>query len=237
MSSAGREGRLAGVFVTLADTLVAEYDVVDLLHTLVEECISLFDADAAGLVLADAQGRLRMMASTGERSRIVEVQQLNVGDGPCVSCFTSGAVVTIDDLTGADTPWRAFRSSALDQGFRSVHAVPLRLRDTTIGALNLFREQPGALNAADAAAARGLADVATIGILQERAIRERTLVTDQLQAALDSRIVIEQAKGVVAQTRGLAMDEAFARLRSYARTNNRRLHDVAENVIARTLNI
>ncbi|WP_308468723.1 GAF and ANTAR domain-containing protein [Rathayibacter soli] len=237
MSAADREGRLAGVFVTLADTLVAEYDVVDLLHTLVEECISLFDAAAAGLVLADANGRLQLMASTSERSRVVEAHQLNVGDGPCVACFSSGQIVVIEDLMAVDAQWSTFRTTALDQGFRSVHAVPLRLRDQTIGALNLFRDQPGVLNAEDAAAARALADVATIGILQERAIRERTLVTEQLQIALDSRVVIEQAKGVVAQTSGVPMDEAFARLRDYARRHNQRLHEVAENVISRALNI
>jgi len=200
MSAADREGRLAGVFVALADTLVAEYDVVDFLHTLVEECISLFDAAAAGLVLADANGRLQLMSSTSERSRVVEAHQLDVGDGPCVACFHTGSVVAI-------------------------------------GALNLFRDQPGALKAEDAAAARALADVATIGILHERAIRERTLVTEQLQIALDSRVVIEQAKGVVAQTSGVPMDEAFARLRDYARRHNQRLHEVAENVISRALNI
>lgn len=237
MSTADREGRLTGVFVALADTLVAEYDVVDLLHTLVDECITLFDASAAGLVLADANGRLQLMASTSEPTRIVEVQQLNIDKGPCVECFVTGSVVAIDDLAQESARWPEFRLSALAHEFRSVYAVPLRLRDETIGALNLFKNRPGTLNPADAAAARALADVATIGILQERTIRERTLVTAQLQAALDSRVLIEQAKGVVAQTRGLAMDDAFARLRDYARRNNQRLHDVAESVISRTLDV
>jgi GAF domain-containing protein len=230
-----RERRLVDTFVTLADTLVAGYDVVDLLQTLVEACAELLDASAAGLMLADARGDLAVMASTSERSRLVEIMQLRYGHGPCVEAFTTGLVVEVDDLEAPSARWPEFRDEALSQGFRSVHAIPLRLRGSVIGTLNLFRNEPGLLTPEDASAAQGLADVATIGILHERTLRENNVAKEQLQHALDSRVVIEQAKGVIAQTRNVDMDQAFRILRAYARNNNLNLHDVAERVVARTV--
>ncbi|WP_394771338.1 ANTAR domain-containing protein [Lacisediminihabitans sp.] len=230
-----RERRLVGTFVTLADTLVAGYDVVDLLQTLVEACAELLDASAAGLMLADDSGDLAVMASTSERSRLVEIMQLRYGHGPCVEAFTTGIVMEVDDLEAPSARWPEFREEALSQGFRSVHAIPLRLRGSVIGTLNLFRNEPGFLTPEDAAAAQGLADVATIGILHERTLRENSVAKEQLQHALDSRVVIEQAKGVIAQTRNVDMDRAFRILRSYARDNNLNLHDVAARVVARTV--
>jgi len=235
MASETRERRLTAAFVTLADTLVAGYDVVDLLQTLVDTCADLLDASAAGLMLADPAGELAVVASTSEKSRLVETMQLSSGFGPCVQCFSTGAPVTVSDVAELGDEWPGFREAALEQGFRSVHGVPLRLRGNVIGTLNLFRTTTGALSDEDLSVAQGLADVATIGILQERAIREADIAKNQLQHALDSRVLIEQAKGVIAYMRDVDMDEAFQTLRSYSRNNGLNLRDVAELVVNRSL--
>jgi len=237
MASDTRERRLTSAFVTLADTLVAGYDVVDLLQTLVDSCAELLDASAAGILLADSSGELAVVASTSEKSMLVETLQLSYGAGPCVECFTTGAAVTVSDIADLGERWPGFGQTALDQGFRSVHAVPLRLRGSVIGTLNLFHANPGALSEEDMSVAQGLADVATIGILQERAIREADIAKNQLQHALDSRVLIEQAKGVIAYMRNLDMDAAFRTLRDYSRSNNLNLRDVAERVVNRSLTL
>jgi len=237
MASETRERRLTAAFVTLADTLVAGYDVVDLLQTLVDTCADLLDASAAGLMLADSSGELAVVASTSEKSMLVETMQLSSGSGPCVECFTTGAPVTVSDVAELGDRWPGFRESALSQGFRSVHGVPLRLRGNVIGTLNLFRTTTGVLSDEDLSVAQGLADVATIGILQERAIREADVAKNQLQHALDSRVLIEQAKGVIAYMRDVDMDQAFQTLRTYSRSNNLNLRDVAELVVNRSLSL
>jgi GAF domain-containing protein len=237
MAAETREGRLVDTFVTLADTLVVGYDVVDLLHTLVTACAELLDASAAGLMLADSDGQLAVVASTSEKSRLVELMQLSSGNGPCVEAFTTGAVFELPDIATVAATWPAFYREAEAQGFKAVHAVPLRLRGKVLGTLNLFLTRTGRLTDEDASAAQGLADVATIGILHERAARENQIAREQLQYALNSRVVIEQAKGVIAQTHSVDMDAAFNTLRQYARSNNLNLRDVAEKVISRTLTI
>jgi GAF domain-containing protein len=235
MAHETRERRLTSAFVTLADTLVADFDVVDLLQTLVDTCAELLDADAAGIMLAEADGELAVVASTSEQSRLVEVIQLSSGAGPCVECFTTGSVVSVPDVELVGDRWPGFSAQVLEQGFRSVHGVPLRLRGSVIGTLNLFRVETGVMSDEDVAVAQGLADVATIGILQQRAIREADMAKFQLQRALDSRVLIEQAKGVVSHTRGVDMDEAFRMLRTHARSNNLNLRDVAAAVVDRSL--
>jgi GAF domain-containing protein len=237
MSATTREARLSVAFVHLADTLVAEFDIVDLLHTLVYNCTELLDVTEAGLVLALTGRDLQVMASTSERSSLIEALQLESHDGPCMACFETGEVVTVPDIRQDQTPWPEFRELALAQGFRSVHAVPLHLRQRTIGALNLFRDEPGTLTPADALVAQALADVATIGILQERLLSEQRMVGEQLQRALDGRIIIEQAKGVLSEWHRIPVDEAFSRLRTYARSTNTRLLDVASDVIERRLDV
>jgi len=232
-----REGQLAAAFVTLADTLVVGFDVVDLLHTLVETSAEILDASAAGLLLADPSGSLEVVASTDENSKLVETMQLSSGSGPCLECYTSGHPVTVPDIAASAAEWPAFAEVALEQGFQSVHAVPLRLREEVIGTLNLFRDSTGVLTESDATIAQSLADVATIGILQERALRESDLAQRQLQVALDSRVVIEQAKGVISQLNDVDMDQAFATLRSHARNSGLKLRDVATGVVDRTITL
>ncbi|MBG6215346.1 transcriptional regulator with GAF, ATPase, and Fis domain [Cryobacterium sp. CAN_C3] len=232
-----REGQLVETFVTLADTLVADYDVVDLLHTLVEKCAALLEASAAGIILSAGDGKLEVVVSTNERSRLVEILQLRAGSGPCVESFTTGQAVAIPDIESTGDQWPKFRAGALAQGFASMHAVPLRLRATTIGSLNLFWDRTGGLSAADTKTVQALADVATIGILQERAIRESDIVRQQLQHALSSRVLIEQAKGVVAYTHRVHMRDAFDKIRDYARNNGLPLADVAERIVNRSLTL
>jgi GAF domain-containing protein len=230
-----REERLGRTFVELADTLVDDFDVVDLLVLVAERCVELLDASAAGLLLADAQGVLHLMAATSDQTELVELFQIQDDEGPCLECYRTGAPVQVPDIEAAADRWGRFATVALGAGFRGTHAVPLRLRARTLGALNLFRVEPGGLTQADATAAQALADVATIALLQHRAAREAQAVAEQLRGALDSRIAIEQAKGVIAERAGVGMAEAFDRLRSYARANQRLLADVAQDVVDGTL--
>jgi transcriptional regulator with GAF, ATPase, and Fis domain len=232
-----REGQLVDAFATLADTLVADYDAVELLQTLVENCRDLLDITAAGILLADMNGDLDVVASTSEASRLVEVMQLGAQAGPCIDCFTSGNPVSLPDIREASEKWGRFRDGAAEQGFRSVYALPLRLRETTIGALNLLRAETGELNERDVRAAQALADVATIGILHARSLRESDAVREQLQFALNSRVVIEQAKGVLSQTQNVSTDDAFGMMRQYARNHGMLLSSVAEQLVLRTLTI
>jgi transcriptional regulator with GAF, ATPase, and Fis domain len=237
MTGQPREALLAETFVILADSMVAGYDVVDLLQTMVERCAVLFDAVDAGIILANETGDLEVIASTSERSHLIELMQLRAGEGPCVEAYQTGSVVSVAALADIASRWPAFASRAGELGYASVHSMPLRLRTETIGALNLFRESQGDLSVQDAAAAQAMADVATIGILQERAFREADLARSQLRHALESRVVIEQAKGVVAHTGNVDMDEAFRMIRAYARDHGELLDSVARAIVDRRLQI
>jgi len=227
-----RTERLFDAFATLADTLVAGYDVLDLLQSLVEYCHELLDVDSAGILLANADGELEVVASTNEANTLVEIMQLDANAGPCLESFRTRAVVSVPDIDVDSDRWPDFAAIAGAQGIHSVYAIPLRLRQTTIGTLNLMREQRGEINQYDIRAAQALADVATIGILQERTIRDASTIRDQLQQALSSRIVIEQAKGVVAETAKVSMDTAFERIRSHARKHQTPLSEVARQLVA-----
>ena len=237
MTEHTRETKLTEAFVKLADTLVADFDVVDLLHWLVEECTQILDTQAGGLLLMDPAGELQLIASTSEDAELVELLQLSTDEGPCLQCFRTGKPVTVGDLSVDTDRWPGFSEGAISHGFHSVHATPLRLRGEVIGTMNLFSVHIGELTPADIAVAQALADVATIGILQERSIRSANLVSEQLQFALDSRILVEQAKGVLAASAGMSMDAAFRAMRTHARNQNQTVRTVAEAVIARTLDL
>jgi GAF domain-containing protein len=232
-----RERLLADAFVGLADTLVDDYDVIDVLDRLVAHSVSLLAADAAGILLVDLQGRLRVVASSSEESDWTELMQIQADEGPCVECVRTGRPVTITDLDTADARWPRLaaalrqRTSPGAERYRSVHALPLRLRGEAIGGMNLFHTHPGRLPEADLRLGQALADIATIGILQERTIRQGEVLTQQLQHALNTRVGIEQAKGVLAQLGNVPMDVAFEHLRRYARRNNTLLGDVARRVV------
>ena len=225
-----RETRLGDTFVELADTLIGEFDAVDFLHTLALRCVELLDVDAAGLVLADATGNLRAVAASTEQMHLLELFEIQNDEGPCLDAFNSGQPVTEEELESAGK-WPQFSKVAVAAGFHSVQAAPMRLRTEVIGALNMFRTQPGRLEEGEMALSGALAGIATISLLQERALREARLMTEQLQIALNNRVVIEQAKGVLAERGGLPMESAFEVMRRYARNHNRKLADVAIDLI------
>ena len=222
--------RLAETFVEMADTLIAEFDLVEFLQLLTQRTCELFEVSAAGLLLVDPQGRLQLMAASDERSHTLELFQVQTDEGPCRDCFHTGTAVVDTNLELADHRWPTFAPRAVAAGYRAVHAYPMRLREDVIGALNLFSADVGRMTSTDARMVQALADVATIGLLQERAIRERTVLAEQLQVALHSRIAIEQAKGALAQIHSCGVDEAFELLRAYSRSHRIPLGQVATRV-------
>jgi GAF domain-containing protein len=222
---------LADLFVDVADTLVDDFDVVDFLTTLCEHATLVSGADAVGIMLSDHRGDLRFMASSNDAGRDLEMSQLQLGEGPCLDCVRTREPVVNTDLAEA-LSWPAFAAYAIDAGFHSVHAFPMRLRDQAIGALNLFSVSETRFEADEVRVVQSLADVATIAILQERSISRAEALTEQLQGALNSRIIIEQAKGALARIEGITVDEAFTLLRQRARSSRQRLVDVAATVLA-----
>jgi GAF domain-containing protein len=209
---------LSDTFVELADTMVDDFDVIDFLHLLTDRSVALLSASAAGVMLADPRGELRVAASSNEAAGLLELFQIQNDQGPCLDCFRTGQPVTAADLAGPGQQWPRFAA---------VQALPMRLRDQVIGALNLFRAVPGAFDPADIRIGQALADVATISLLHERSMRDSDTLNEQLQTALNSRVIIEQAKGKLAERLGLDTDQAFSVLRDHARTRNLLLSDVA----------
>jgi len=218
---------LSATFVELTDTLVAGFDVIDFLHVLTNRSVQLLDVSAAGLLLADPRGELRVVAASSEAARLLELFQLQNDQGPCLDCFRTGRAVQAADLAAAERRWPRFVPAARAAGFGAVQALPMRLREQVIGALNLFRAGPGTLAPGDIRVGQALADVATISLLHERSMRHSDTLNEQLQTALNSRVIIEQAKGKLAERLGVDTDQAFSLLRDRARTSNRRLSDLA----------
>jgi transcriptional regulator with GAF, ATPase, and Fis domain len=233
--TASREEKLADLFVTLADTLVADFDVVELLDRLVTACVELFDVSGAGVLLLDSNRRLRLVASSNERAEHLEIFQVQADEGPCLDCARSRTAVTVPDLEAERHRWPRFAAAADIVGFHAVHAVPLRLRAEAVGALGLFHGTPTDLPPRDLHTVQAIADVATIGILQQQHAHQASIMTDQLQGALDSRVAIEQAKGILAESSNITMDVAFQHLRRYARDHNLKLSAVAQTVVSRKL--
>jgi GAF domain-containing protein len=217
---------LSEAFVELTDTMVADFDVIDFLHVLTSRSVELLDVSAAGLLLADPRGVLRVVAASSEAARLLELFQLQSDQGPCLDCFRSGRPVAATDLS-ADERWPRFAAAAGQAGFAAAQALPMRLRDQVIGALNLFRATAGPFDADVVRVGQALADVATIGLLNERSMRRRDTLNEQLQTALNSRVVIEQAKGKLAERLGIDVSQAFTVLRDQARDRNQRLSDLA----------
>lgn len=229
-----REALLARTFVELSDTLVDEFDVVELLTLLADRCVEVLDVAAAGIMLADHNGELRVMTSSSDAMRVLELFEVQAQEGPCLDCYRTGRPVLNETLV-AEGRWPRFTAEALEAGFQSVQALPLRLRGKIIGALNLFHTDQAALTEGEVEIAQAFADVATIAILQHRAGLEGQVLNEQLQQALNSRVMIEQAKGVIAERASLGMDDAFRALRTHARNHNLGLVDVARGVIDGTV--
>jgi GAF domain-containing protein len=222
---------IATTFVELADTLVAEFDVVEFLHGLVGSCVELLEVDAAGLLLADPKGRLQLMASSDEQTRMLELFQLQAQEGPCLDCYRSGRLVTVADLAADPQLWPRFAPACRRAGYASVAAVPMRWRGHLLGAMNMFRTARGDFADDEVGIAQALTDVAAIGLLHDKERRRRDVLIGQLQTALSSRVIIEQAKGILAERHGLGLTEAFALLRQEARSRNHRLTDLAHAVV------
>lgn len=232
-----RESLLVATLVEMADNLVDSYDVIDVLTLLSERCVETIDVAAAGVMLAQPGGKLQYLASSSDTMRVLELYQIQANEGPCVDCYLTGKAIVNRQLVDPDEDWPSFTPRAIEQGFQSVHCLPMRLRGRTVGALNLFRTDVGLLTPEDVTVAQGLADVATIAILQHEASVGAQLLNDQLSRALNSRIIIEQAKGMICQSLSCDMVEAFARLRTHARNHNFRLTNVAANLVQGRLRV
>jgi transcriptional regulator with GAF, ATPase, and Fis domain len=230
-----RERRLSSTFVLLADTLVGDYDLIDLLQVLTGACVDLLGSAAAGIMLSDQRGQLRVMASSTEQARLLELFELQNDQGPCLESFRQARTVELTVLADARERWPRFADAATGAGFHAVQAHPMRLREQTIGALNLFFGTDHLPGSSDPDVAQALADVATIGILQQRTINRGEELADQLQIALNTRTVIEQAKGVLAERGGMSMDTAFDVLRRYCRNQRMHLADTARAIVEGTL--
>ncbi len=229
--SSARETQIVSTFLELADTLVGDFDIIDSLTILAGRCVEILDTAATGILLADADGLLHLIAASSEQARLIELFQLQNDEGPCMEAFATGAPVINTDLHAANERWPRFAPYAVDAGFGSVYAIPLRLRGNIIGALNLFRAEPDILAEGDIALAQALADLATITILQDAAAIEATRRDEQLQHALDSRVVIEQAKGMLAEHAHVDMATAFDRIRARARNTNTKLTELATDIV------
>jgi len=235
MSSSDRQVWQA--FVQLADTLTADFDVIEFLHTLAQHCVDLLGVTACGIMLADHTGRLNLVAASTEQARLVELTQAQAAEGPCAGAYRTRAPVSCPDLAAARERWPDFAAAAMSAGFAAVHSLPMRLHGDAIGAMSLYSTQPTTLNSQTAELGQALADVATIGILHERTLRRREVVTEQLQNALASRITIEQAKGILAERFHISVGEAFTMIRAYARAHSLKLADTAHAITEGKLSI
>jgi transcriptional regulator with GAF, ATPase, and Fis domain len=232
-----REGAIIDAFVHLSDTLVEDYDVIEFLHFLTERCVELTGIDEAGVMIGALPGHLQAVAASTERSYLLELFELQNQDGPCLDAFRGGVTVTAADLAEEPERWPIFTPRAVSAGFSSVHSIPMRLRNEVIGAVNLLSVGTGVMSQQDARLARALSDIATVAILQQRTISDVETINSRLSTALNSRIRIEQAKGVLAERAGTTVDEAFAMIRSYARSRQRSLTGVCDDIVRRVLDV
>jgi len=230
-----RESLLIATLVELADKLVDDYDVIDVLTVLSHRCVEAVDVDAAGVMLASPNGELQFIASSSESMKNLEIFQIHASDGPCVDCIRNGLAVTSEALSETDGRWPMFAPRAITQGLHAVHCLPMRLRGRTIGALNLFRTQEGSLSDDDVVVARGLADVATIAILQHQTTFDASTSNTQLSNAINSRVIIEQAVGMIRQATNCEKDFAFNRLRAHALNHHEGLTVIAKRIVGKSI--
>jgi GAF domain-containing protein len=229
------ETRTGEAFASMTTALMMQYDVVDLLSTLMDTCIGLLDFQAGGILIADALGKLELVASTSEESAVVETIVLAAGKGPCIDSYADGVPVSVSDVDTGAEEWPRFRATALEQGFRSVHAVPMRIHDSVVGVMTLMGTSPRSLTAVQSSIAQSLADIATLGIVHQRNFRKPKSITEQMHHTLDARILVEQAKGELSQAEAITLTEAFTALRHYARINDSSLHETSRRLITREI--
>jgi GAF domain-containing protein len=230
-----RESLVIATLVELADSLVDDFDVIEVLTLLSNRCVDAIDVDAAGVLLVAPEGDLQYIASSSESMKVLELFQIQANEGPCVDCYHGGTAIINHSLGTSEDLWPQFSPRAMAHGFKSVHCLPMRLRGQTVGALNLFSVTEGALHEDDIVVAQGLADVATIAILQYRTALNAQTLNDQLSNALNSRIIIEQAKGKISQATNCDMTDAFARLRAHSRNHNELLTEIARSIVLGTM--
>ena len=230
MTDTTRETQVLAAVVTLVDSLLDDFDVVDLLTELTQRCADLLDVAAAGFLLADPLEQLHLLAATSEQARELELFQLQASEGPCVECYATGQPVSVADISAAKHRWPQFAPAAHDAGFSSVHALPMRAAGTVLGALGLFGTNSGTLNDADLLVGQTLTHIACVAILQEHPPTPST-VLPQLRAAIANRVVVEQAKGFLRERLDVPVEKAFTLLRNYARTNREHLTDVARRLM------
>jgi transcriptional regulator with GAF, ATPase, and Fis domain len=229
--------RVRETFIELTDTLVTDFDVIDFLDRLAIRCTELLGVSACGILLADHHGVLNLVGASAEQARLLELAQLQNAQGPCLDAYHTGRAVQRADLSDGDPRWPSFTAASRAHGFASVQALPMRLREQRLGALNLFSTEPGSLDADTVALGQALADAATIGIVHQRALARSEVLAEQLQGALSSRIAIEQAKGFLAERLSVTVDDAFSFIRRYARGHHRKLTDVAADITAGRLSL
>lgn len=231
------DSRVREAFIELTDTLVTDFDIIDFLELLATRCTELLGVTACGVLLADHHGELTMVAASTDEARVLELSQVQHAEGPCLDAFTTGVPVQWRDPGDGDPRWPAFTAAAQAAGFAAVQALPMRLREERLGALSLLSAAPGPFDSDAVALGQALADAATIGIVHQRALARQEVIAEQLQLALNSRIVIEQAKGFLAERLGIGVEDAFNVLRRYARDNNQKLTEVAAQVVEDRLDI
>lgn len=228
-----RDSTLFSALVEMADAAAAGYDVVELADSLVSTCVRLLGVDNAGFMLDDQRGSLEILASTSEETHLLELLELSDNQGPCLAAFRTGAMVSLVDLTPRTKLWPAFTAEALRQGIRTTYAMPISLRGRVIGALNLFKTSPGPLDAATLQVAYVLANMAAIGIINHWTLQQQELLNEQLQTALQSRIIVEQAKGIIAAQSNVEIQDAFGMLRAAARSARRPVSELAHEIVER----
>jgi GAF domain-containing protein len=214
-----------------AVVLPAHYDLEDSLTELTESVTAVLGLSGSGVTMAE-EGRLRFVTAVGQASRELEQNQEKWQAGPCRDAFDTGEVVRVTDVREESTRWPEFSETATRLNVAGVAGIPMRLADQIIGALNLYSPEPRSWSDADIAVARVLADVATSYVVNASKLRQQEQLSEQLQEALESRVVIEQAKGITAQQHAVSIEQAYQRMRRHARTNNASLRMVAEAIVA-----
>ncbi|POH66023.1 MULTISPECIES: GAF and ANTAR domain-containing protein [Cryobacterium] len=223
------------VFVAIADTVQTGHDVIDTMDVLVRGCTMFTAAIAAGILLADSSDVLHVAASSSERASDVEEEQLGAHEGPCLDAYRSGATIEVPSIADARGTWPAFSDIAEARGYRAVHSVPIRFGSQRLGAMNLFLAEPGRLSGRDAELAEAMALYAANSVEQHRKLHSHIAVRDQMKVMLEDRVLIEQAKGTLAQRYGVPMDDAFGLLRAEARRMHASLRDTAAKIVVRPL--